>query len=359
MAFLNIPDSLTPVEVRYKEMYCFYKNEGIDISLPLGMKDINDLFHKYLQVTGIDLAYFHAAAAFVPDTPVIIEEAAAFAYKNDVDVYIHNRYFPIPVHSHEYYEIMCNIKGNCIVYFDDTSVPLQTGDTLIIPPNVIHTISVFNDDCILYNNEIRFSTLRDKFSNLFFSRNIISDLFNRSFTTASCPSFIIFHTGDYYLGNNKLGDIVAEFNSNSDYSSEVANLLTSAFLFDLLRHYSKAATISTIQSKDKIDVLLMEYIIEHANTVTLDELSRKFSYSDRHIARIVKKNAGLAYSQLIRKIKMDNIAKLVACSSLPIEKIIEMSGVSSPSYFYKSFKQYFGKTPLEYRSEMLDEYEKN
>ena len=34
---------------------------------------------------------------------------------------------------------------------------------------------------------------------------------------------------------------------------------------------------------------------------------------------------------------------------LPIEHIIANSGVSSPSYFYKLFRSYFGMTPGEYR----------
>ena len=83
--------------------------------------------------------------------------------------------------------------------------------------------------------------------------------------------------------------------------------------------------------------------------MTLPELSRKFSYSERHIARLIRQSSGMSYSQLVRKIRMEAIGEMVSDPTLPIEQIISDCGVSSPSYFYKTFRAYFGMTPREYR----------
>jgi YesN/AraC family two-component response regulator len=160
----------------------------------------------------------------------------------------------------------------------------------------------------------------------------------------------LFYTGDYFLNDNKFGDIVAEFNNGCKFSFDILNILTSAFLYDLLRKFSSTATITTINEKSKIEILLTKYITEHCETVTLAELGRKFSYSDRQISRIIKKNTGLSYSELVQKTKMESTAKMLAETRIPIKKIIEMSGFSSKSYFFKIFRSYYGKTPLEYRN---------
>jgi AraC-like DNA-binding protein/mannose-6-phosphate isomerase-like protein (cupin superfamily) len=338
-------------------MYLYYLDKGIDLSKPHYMSELNEYYERYYAETGLAPAILSRQPQRRPEAKkktLIANENIAFSGQNDVFPLEHARYQPVPIHMHEYCEIMCIIRGSCTIYFGSHPVSMETGDVIVIPPYIEHCNSVFNDDCILYNHEIRFSTIRNKFSCLFASRHLISELFLRSFDPDSEPCFLVFHAGDYFQGDNKFADILEEYNSRSDFSFEVLNILTAAFLFDLLRRFSETATMTTIQDrKSQIDVLLTDYIAEHADTVTLAELSRKFSYSDRYIAQIIKKNTGLAYSQYVKKVKMETIAKMIEGSSLPIEKIIEISGASSSSYFYKIFKSYFGKTPLEYRNERL------
>lgn len=355
MACLELPESLTEEERQCKRAYELAKAQGLDLSRPMELADLRAKLALCRERFGNGQLELVALMERFPDTPMSIGEEAAFPIHGDVYPYPHLRYFPVPLHAHEYFEMMCIVRGSCTLHIGDVAVSVATGDTILVPPGTVHTVSVFSDDCLLYNNEIRFSTLREKFPSLLLSRNILSDLFRRALGPAAETEFIIFHAGDYYLGDNKLGDIVAEFRRNSVYSAEMVNLLTAAFLFDLLDRFAMNATHSTVKSMDRTDVLLMEYIAAHAQTVTLEELSRHFSYSDRHIARLVRKNTGLAYSQLIRRMKMDAIARLVTDSTLPIERIIEGSGISSPSYFYKSFKAYFGTTPSRYREKAQEQ----
>lgn len=349
MAYIDIPSALLPYEVQFKSMFSYFCEKGIDISLPFSFYDLKKLLSQYNNETGNHLMQEFFSLQLT-SAMLVAPEARVFSLHNDIYMSLHSRYGPVPIHSHEYFEMMCVLKGNCTIYIGDIAVPMQTGDTMIVPPYVGHTLSVFNDDCVVYNHEIRFSTLRSKFSNLFSSRHVISELFVRTFDADADPCFLLFHAGDYYLGDNKFGDIIEEHTNQNEYSNELLNILTSAYLFDLLRRYANTATITTIGEITKIDILLTKYITEHADSVTLAELRRKFSYSDRQIARIIKKNTGLAYSQLVKKIKMEGIAKMVASLDVPIEKIIEMSGASSASYFYKTFKTYFGQTPLAYRA---------
>lgn len=349
MAYLDIPEGLSPVEFHLRNMYWHYKKVGLDLSEPMHSSIINKLRDQYERENSIDPLFFLNKGN---NNPGILITSEVFSFSDDRDVSInkHLRYCPVPVHAHEYYEIMCIIKGSCSVYIGSNLVQMQAGDTIIVPPFLVHTISVFNNDCIMYSAEIRFSTLQSKFSSLLSTKQLISDLFFHSFNDHSDPCYLLIRTGDYFLGDNKFGDIVAEFNNSQKYSCEIINILTSAFLYDLLRNFSKTATITTIKDKSRFEIMLTKYISDHMDTVTLTDLSQTFSYSNRQMSRIIKQTTGLSYSDLVKKIKMESIAKTLVVTDLPINKIMEMSGISSPSYFFKTFRAYFGETPLEYRN---------
>jgi AraC-like DNA-binding protein/mannose-6-phosphate isomerase-like protein (cupin superfamily) len=354
MAHLYIPDELSDVELQLKAMYLYFSDKGFDLSKPIHFDKLIEIHDQYICETGVDPLFFTDRTKKRHGV-LITPEMVKFSNESDVIVNIHLRYCPVPIHAHEYYEIMCVTRGNCTIYIGNNPVSLQTGDTIIMPPYVVHTISVFNDDCVLYNEVIRFSTLQSKFSNILTTKQVVSELFRRSFNDQSDPCYLLFRAGDYYLGDNKFGDIAAEFNNSQEYSFEILNILTSAFLYDLLRKYSDTATITMINDNSAIETLLTKYINDHPETVTLTDLSRRFSYSNRHMSRIIKQRTGLSYSDLVKKVKMENIAKMLVVTDMPINKIMEMSGISSPSYFFKTFKSYFGETPLEYRNSRLSE----
>ena len=180
--------------------------------------------------------------------------------------------------------------------------------------------------------------------------HLLSEVLGRSYDHASEPRAICFHAGDCFLGDNSLADLYEEYHREDTFSPELCNLHTMRLLIGLMRDYGdRAEELCFVGSRPQVETLIAQYIREHPDSVTLPELSRKFSYSERHIARLIRQSTGMSYSQLVRKIRMEAIGELVSDPSLPIEQIIAECGVSSPSYFYKTFRAYFGMTPREYR----------
>lgn len=352
MAHLDLPNQLSAIELQLRTMYLYYLEKGLNLSEPMFSNQIAKLRKQYECDNATDPLFFLNKDA-TSSGIVTTSEVFSFSNVNDVFVNRHMRYCPVPIHAHEYFEIICVVKGDCTLYLKNNAVNMQTGDTVIIPPFVAHTISVFNDDCIVYTAEIRFSTLRSKFTNLLSTKQVVSELFAHALDNRSNSCYLIIQAGDYYLGDNKLGDLVSEFNNDQKYSCEIINILTSAFLFDLLRKFSDVARIVTLDDPSNIEISIIKYIIEHIDTVTLTDLAKKFSYSNRQISRIIKERTGLLYCDLVNKIRMENVASMLVTTDLPISKIMEMSGISSPSYFFKTFKAYFRETPLEYRQSKL------
>jgi len=53
-------------------------------------------------------------------------------------------------------------------------------------------------------------------------------------------------------------------------------------------------------------------------------------------------------SQFIRSVRLKFAADLLLNQNIPIKEVAYKSGFNSTSYFSKTFREYFGKTPLEY-----------
>ncbi len=334
----------------YKAMYLFFMNRNIDISVPHNTPELIDLCRIYQRETGNFRVRVPTAVPRDSKTMFTAAENKIFRPRFDIQINFHGNYYPVPPHAHEYFELLINTKGNSRVFFGDEEVPLAPGDLLMIPPYVGHTNMVFTDECKMFSMSVRLSTIRTRFPTLFMSEHLLSNFFGKMYGTSDEPHCLIFHTRDYFLGENLLADIYNEYVNPSEYSRELLNLLTAEFFFTLLRQYSSdARELVFANSRPQIETLITQYIREHPDSVSLSELSRRFSYSERQISRLIHSSTGMSYSQLVRKIRMEAIGELVSNPCLPIEQIIADSGVSSPSYFYKTFRSYFGMTPREYR----------
>lgn len=80
-----------------------------------------------------------------------------------------------------------------------------------------------------------------------------------------------------------------------------------------------------------------------------DELAAMVHVSPGYLGRIFKKETGLSLSDYIAQRRMNVAKQLLAKTNLSITAIAERAGFTYSSYFTKSFKEYVGMTPQEYR----------
>ena len=353
MAVFDFSDEELSFSRENKSMYLFFMDKSIDISVPHSLPDLLDFFRMYQRETGGATPQLIGRRRQEESPNFTVSERDYFRPRFDVQINYHKNYVPVLPHAHEYFELLINARGSSRVFFGDEEVSLNQGDLLMVPPYVEHANMVFTDECAMFSMAIRLSTIRSRFPALFMGEHLLSAFFGRDYGASDKPHCLIFHAGDYFLGDNLLADIYNEYTHPQEYTREYLDLLVSEFFLVLLRRYSKgAAELTFNNSRPQVETLITQYIREHPDTVSMSELSRQFSYSERQISRLIRHSTGMSYSQLVRKIRMEAIGELVGNTVLPIEHIIANSGVSSTSYFYKLFRSYFGVTPGEYRERM-------
>lgn len=260
------------------------------------------------------------------------------------------RYMPSHWHTNSYFEMFYAFSGTCHIHFRDEIVEMKPGTILIVAPSAVHASPCYSDDCILMFYNIRASTFNKVFWNQLPADSLMSAFFKQALSGQHPTSYLHFETNGDEGINHLLQQIYHEYNHDAPYKAQLLNALMSTFFILLLRDYEGTARLPRTEDffwKHQFSAIL-SHIQTHYATVTLDELSERYHYSQRQISRIVKGCMGMTYNQLILKLRMEKAAVLLRQQNSSIEKIAYAVGYSTVSSFYRTFTKYYGCTPKQY-----------
>ena len=105
-------------------------------------------------------------------------------------------------------------------------------------------------------------------------------------------------------------------------------------------------------SQEEIIRNVHQYLVEHlSERVTIDELSRRFLMNSTTLKNVFKKVYGTTIAAHMRIHRMEQAALLLQTSHDEITAIAQAVGYDSPSRFTTAFREMYGQTPTEYRSQ--------
>ena len=280
-----------------------------------------------------------------------LEENSFFHNNTDVEIYQHLRYLPAYWHSHNFIEIACVIQGTCTNYIQNSSIEMQEGDVCIIAPGTKHAISAFTDDCILFNILLRTSTFETAFFGVLNESDILSDFFIHTLYHSPGHPYLLFRAENDHELFNYIGYAYHESIRNRQYKNRMIISVINAFFIILLRNHGADVILpDSSENNDDNTILVLKYIQEHYNTLSLSELAGFFNYSERQLQRIIKNSTGMSFSENIQRLKLRQAARMLQNPDLSISFIAEELGYTDPSNFRHMFKKYYNMTPTEYRS---------
>ncbi|MDO4648492.1 MAG: AraC family transcriptional regulator [Eubacteriales bacterium] len=283
-----------------------------------------------------------------------LQEQNFFQQDLDVEIYQHLRYLPAQTHSHSFFEIVYVMQGECTNYVNDHTLSMEEGDICILAPETSHALSVFTDNCIVFNIEIRTSTFETAFLDTLSDNDILADFFTRTLYHSPSHPYLYFKTGRDYELRNYLGFVYDEYHDKRQYKKRMMNSIITAFFIVLLRNHGSDVILPNDGSEvtDPNTLFILKYMQDHFTTITLKDLADFFSYSERQIQRIIKSSTGKSFSENIQQLKMKKAARLLGNPDLSIVKIAEELGYVDPGNFRNIFKKYYGMTLSEYRSKL-------
>lgn len=102
---------------------------------------------------------------------------------------------------------------------------------------------------------------------------------------------------------------------------------------------------------DGIADKIIDYMESHLDqNITLDLLSQNMNYSTAYLSRLIKKNTGQSFSELLQEMRLKRVMHLLQTTDEKISEIAVKTGYNDVSYFIATFKKKTGVTPKEWRN---------
>lgn len=247
-------------------------------------------------------------------------------------------------HKHTSFEFHYMIKGSCSVLIKDQYVDMHQGEILLIAPNLYHSVKNFSPDFHKLCFNFDFST-NDKKKNQSEINENLTDGF-RDFETLLLPA---------QTQENLLASILKSHNKSlsSLETEELKAHLTLLFLW-IIKQMQKKLISPQSGNSNLIDnnTILEFFNMNFHMTNGMDLLAKKLHVSRRHLERIIKKEFGKGYREMIGEIRLEIATDLLRTTDKTISEISEIVGYSNPAGFISFIKKMTGMTPLQYRKQI-------
>lgn len=239
------------------------------------------------------------------------------------------------LHTHNFYELVYQIKGESENLVNNCPYTLKPGDVLLMKPGDIHQI-VFKGKTLtrdIYIQEEVFLNIAKQFNYDFVTRlNTLGPItFSLHQTTITA-----------------LEDFFPIFNLFPERTSTLDDIHNSIVTF-ILSHY-----ISETLSSHKVIPSWIKDIIRNLSTeefmgMSIDEIVKTTNYSYGYVAREFKKYANMTLTEYFMQIKMEHASALLLDTFDSVETIAYKTGFQSSTGFIKAFSKIYKTTPHKYR----------
>ncbi|NAS30417.1 AraC family transcriptional regulator [Flavobacteriaceae bacterium R38] len=225
------------------------------------------------------------------------------------------------LHSHKNPIITFIYQGGDIEFREKKSYERKAGEFFFYPSNQPHKTELRKE----FSQNLNIEFKENSFSNEFlFSRQILYSINDID------AKFIALK-------------LLQELYINDSLSSNSIDLL----VFDLIS--------SSLKDKTKYKPKWIEILFELLNDrwqeqISLLELSDILNVHSVTISKQFRKYFNCTYGEYMRKLKVNNSIDLIKASNLPLLDIAYYCGFADQSHFSRSFRQYTGFTPSEFRN---------
>lgn len=259
------------------------------------------------------------------------------------------RYIDIAEHRHEFYEIVCILKGECVHTANGKSIYAKEGDIIFVPPQTLHTTQI-EPNTIGVLLQIRTSSFANVFSPLLRSGTTLKAFFtNTLYSHKPCESITFHCQKDAFLYETILYMYAQQKNKMHHYA-RVLDGLTLTFFAYLLQNYEDEIDFSNTKNFDENRAIAIErYIRLNHRTATLVDTAEHFGLNPAYLSKLTKEKTGYNFSFILRYIRMERAADLLKNTEMKIEQICESVGYCDTTQFIKTFKKQYNMTPSNYR----------
>lgn len=247
-----------------------------------------------------------------------------------------------PLHWHERIEIIYVVEGSLRISIDsDEWVEYSRGDIAIVCPRLLHQGETKNTAVKYYC--ISFEP------NMLINGAPSTERYIRPIANSK----IIFTPK---AQNKEIGEILEKIVYVNKNKTPASSIQIISLLYQLIFLFYNHQTVlkKTEKTTDSKFDSVVKYINENfCNIVNTSLISEKFGYDESYFCRKFKAATGITVMKYIKVLRLEHAQHLLKNTNEDIQSISNDCGFNDHCYFTRSFKEYFGFTPSEYRARCL------
>ena len=270
-------------------------------------------------------------------------DAEGFVNVHDSRIFMlaHDMSSPIPVHTHDFYELSYVMDGTVINRVKDKRLYMISGSLCVMNLNSTHALEPVNSETVIVDIGLR----HELFDEGVFHEFLVDGNDLSKFLRGEVPNEYLFYSESE---NGILGRAIINMVEEYASSGFKESFGLAGQMLQFLDTLSKTPTHS-FYGIDKRALEMMEYIRSNYATVTVTSLAREFGYSENYCSQYVKRHTGRTITDLITYARLERAEELLKTTDMSVEAIAHAVGYKSSSHFHEKFKERHDMTPADYR----------
>lgn len=256
--------------------------------------------------------------------------------------------FPVRPHWHYFCEIIYILEGTAHMQYNDTSYLLQNNDMILFHPKAIHSISATD------TNPLKYAVLKFDINKFNISSPYAPKL-RTIFKQAEQQQMNIFFTSEQTKQLNAPTLFQTCLNEMHDrhygYDLMLQNHIHT-LLMNIVRYWlNHGLSIHMDTTENSYDIdSITEYIDNCMHEeLRVTDIARECGMSYSCFAKKFHENYGMSCKEYIERMRIFKVEEFLLFTDHPLSYICQETGFSDCSHLIKSFKQYRGTTPKQFK----------
>lgn len=291
----------------------------------------------------VDQGLYTSGKDFTVDSAKMLEEGKLIAVRT------HTRFVHFPSHRHNFIEVLYVCEGSLINIIGGKQVVIEAGELLFLNQFTRHEILPAGKNDIAIN----FMILPEFFDVAYTmagSNNVLADfLVNVLRQNEEKGEYLHFRVAEVLQIQNLLENMIYSLVTGRGDQNRINQTTMGLIFLYLLDSVQYAEMRVPNQYENMISMTTLYYIEQNYKTATLTELCVRLHLPMHVLSKMIKKNTGFNFKELLQRKRMNKAIELMCETELPISDIIAAVGYENGSYFHRVFREKYHVTPRAFR----------
>lgn len=320
------------------------KQEIMQQALLDHLKKITEEEQKILDgVEEVDRDLYTSRGDFTVDSAKMLSEGKLIAVRT------HTRFIHFPAHRHNFIEVLYVCQGQLTNVIGGREVVIRKGELLFLNQFTRHEILPAGKDDIAIN----FMILPEFFEVAYTmagNNNVLADfLVNVLRQDEERGEYLHFRVSEVLQIQNLLENMIYSLVTGNGDQNRINQTTMGLIFLYLLESVQYVEMRVPNQYENMISMTTLDYIEQQYRTATLTELCAKLNLPMHVLSKMIKKNTGFNFKELLQRKRLNKAVELMCETDLPVSDIIAAVGYENGSYFHRVFKERYHMTPRAFR----------